>query len=61
MEYNTTRNHLIMLEYGRHLQKMIEHIRTIEDPEKRQRNANAAIELMGFLNPHLEKCRRLSS
>ena len=54
MEYNTTRNHLIMLEYGRHLQKMIEHIRTIEDPEKRQRNANAAIELMGFLNPHLK-------
>ena len=54
MEYNTTRNHLIMLEYGLHLQKMIEHIRTIEDPEKIQRNANAAIELMGFLNPHLK-------
>lgn len=54
MEYNTTRNHLTMREYGRHVQKMIEHIVTIEDPERRQANAQAAIELMGFLNPHLK-------
>lgn len=54
MEYNTTRNHLIMREYGRHVQKMIEHILKIEDPERRQRNAQAVIELMGFLNPHLK-------
>src|SRR5215212_3027137 len=54
MEYNTTRNELIMREYGRHVQKMIEHILTIEDPERRQGNAQAAIELMGFLNPHLK-------
>jgi hypothetical protein len=54
MEYNTTRNHLTMREYGRHVQKMVEHIMTIEDPERRQRNAQAAIELMGFLNPHLK-------
>jgi hypothetical protein len=54
MEYNTTRNSLIMREYGRHVQKMIEHILTIEEPERRQRNAHAAIELMGFLNPHLK-------
>jgi len=54
MEYNTTRNHLTMREYGRHVQKMIEHTMSIEDPERRQRNANAAIELMGFLNPHLK-------
>jgi hypothetical protein len=32
---------------------MIEHVVTIEDPERRQRNAHAVIELMGFLNPHL--------
>ncbi|HWR34011.1 MAG TPA: DUF4290 domain-containing protein [Chitinophagaceae bacterium] len=54
MEYNTTRNELVMREYGRHVQKMIEHILTIEEPERRQRNAQAAIELMGFLNPHLK-------
>jgi hypothetical protein len=54
MEYNTGRNSLVMREYGRHIQKMIEYLLTIEDPEIRQRNAYAVIELMGFLNPHLK-------
>jgi len=54
MEYNTTRSELAMREYGRHIQKMIEHLLSIEDPERRQRNAHAVIELMGFLNPHLK-------
>lgn len=54
MEYNTIRNHLIMREYGRHVQRMIEHVQQIEDPERRQRNAQAVIELMGFLNPQLK-------
>jgi len=54
MEYNTTRNYLTMREYGRHVQKMIEHIMTIEDTDRRQANAYAVIELMGFLNPHLK-------
>jgi hypothetical protein len=53
MEYNTTRNHLGMREYGRHIQKMVEYVLTIEDPVKRQQQAQAVIELMGFLNPHL--------
>ncbi|MES2891512.1 MAG: DUF4290 domain-containing protein [Bacteroidota bacterium] len=54
MEYNTTRNHLTMREYGRHIQKMVEYLLSIEDKDKRQRNAMALIELMGFLNPHLK-------
>lgn len=54
MEYNTTRNHLIMKEYGRHIQKMVEYLLTLTDKEERQRNAYAVIELMGFLNPHLK-------
>lgn len=54
MEYNTGRNQLIMREYGRHIQKMIEYLLSIEDKEIRQRNAYAVIELMGFLNPHLK-------
>jgi hypothetical protein len=54
MEYNTTRNYLVIREYGRHIQKMVEYIQTIEDPEKRQRNAQVVIELMGVLNPHLK-------
>src|SRR5215207_9224226 len=54
MEYNTTRNYLVIREYGRHIQLMVEYIQTIEDPEKRQRNAQVVIELMGVLNPHLK-------
>ena len=54
MEYNTTRNHLTIREYGRHIQKMAEYVLTLEDREKRQKNANALVELMGFLNPHLQ-------
>jgi len=54
MEYNTTRNHLIIREYGRHIQKMVEYLLTLEDRDKRQKNAYALIELMGFLNPHLK-------
>jgi len=54
MEYNTTRNGLIIREYGRHIQKMVDHILTIEDRKKRQEQAHVVIELMGFLNPHLK-------
>jgi hypothetical protein len=48
MEYNTVRPGLIIKEYGRHIQKMIEHLLTIEDRVQRQRQANYVIELMGF-------------
>ncbi|MBP7931536.1 MAG: DUF4290 domain-containing protein [Chitinophagaceae bacterium] len=54
MEYNTTRSHLVMREYGRHVQGMVGHLLTLEDKERRQKNAQAVIELMGFLNPHLK-------
>lgn len=43
-----------MREYGRHIQKMVEYLLTLKDKETRQRNAQALIELMGFLNPHLK-------
>lgn len=43
-----------MREYGRHIQKMIDYVITIEDKELRQKNAYSLIELMGFLNPHLK-------
>jgi hypothetical protein len=54
MEYNTERNHLGMKEYGRHVQRMVEYLLTIEDKEKRQQQAQCVIELMGFVNPHLK-------
>jgi hypothetical protein len=54
MEYNTQRNHLTMKEYGRHIQRMVEYVLTIEDRQKRQQQAQVVIELMGTLNPHLK-------
>lgn len=53
MEYNTERNGLVIREYGRNVQKMIEYLLTIDDKEKLQRNTEVVIELMGMLNPHL--------
>jgi Domain of unknown function (DUF4290) len=55
MEYNTGRGSLQMKEYGRHVKKMVEYVLTVEDKEQRQRNAEAIVELMGFLNPHLKQ------
>ncbi len=54
MEYNTSRKKLTMPEYGRNIQQMVDHTLTIEDPELRQKNVKAIIELMGILNPHLK-------
>lgn len=55
MEYNTTRSKLLMPEYGRNVQKMIEYLVTVEDREKRLQQAEVIIELMGTLNPHLKQ------
>lgn len=54
MEYNTSRSQLLMPEYGRNVQRMIEYLQTIDDPAKRLKNAEVIIELMGTLNPHLK-------
>lgn len=54
MEYNTSRGLLQMREYGRHVQRMVDYLLTIEDPAARQRNSEAVIELMSLLNPHLK-------
>lgn len=53
MEYNTELSKLIIPEYGRNVQRMVEYLMTIEDKEKRNHQANAVIEVMGNLNPHL--------
>ncbi len=54
MEYNTGRNYLSMREYGRHIQRMVEYVLTIDDKEKRNQQVKVIIELMGLLNPHLK-------
>jgi len=54
MEYNTTRSKMLMPEYGRNVQRMVEYLLTIEDGDKRLKNAEAVVELMGTLNPQLK-------
>lgn len=53
LEYNTERPKLIIPEYGRHIQKMVDHAITIEDREERNKVAKSIISVMGNLNPHL--------
>ncbi len=53
LEYNTERKRLIIPEYGRHIQKMINHAIATEDVEERNKIAKAIIGVMGNLQPHL--------
>ena len=53
MEYNTSRGKLLLPEYGRHVQNMIAHAMEIESREERNSAAQAIIDVMGQLNPHL--------
>ncbi len=52
-DYNTQRKRMSLPEYGRNVQKMVDHIKTIEDREERNRAARTIIQIMGNLNPHL--------
>jgi Domain of unknown function (DUF4290) len=52
-DYNTTRPALLYAEYGRNIQNMVKYIKTLESKEERNKHAQAVIDLMGFLNPHL--------
>lgn len=52
-DYNSTRSKLILAEYGRNVQNMVDHICTVESKEERNRLAQVVIDMMGVLNPHL--------
>jgi hypothetical protein len=53
LEYNSERPHLIIPEYGRHVQKLIDNCVAIEDAEERNKMAKAIVDVMGNLQPHL--------
>ena len=53
LEYNSERRHLIIPEYGRHLQKMVEEAIEIEDDKERNQVAKSIIAVMGNMQPHL--------
>ncbi len=51
--YNTDKKPLIIPEYGRYIQDMVDYLKTIEDKEKRNKSAKAIIQQLGMRNPHL--------
>ena len=53
LEYNGERPHLIIPEYGRHIQKLVDNCIALEDVEERNKMAKAIVDVMGNLQPHL--------
>jgi len=52
-DYNTQRKKMALPEYGRNVQKMVDHAKSIKDREERNRAARTIIQIMGNLNPQL--------
>jgi len=52
-DYNTQRKRMALPEYGRNVQKMVDHLKTIEDRDERNRAAKTIISIMGNLNPQI--------
>jgi hypothetical protein len=53
-EYNTQRSGIILKEYGRNVQAIIDYIRTVPDKEKRTALATTLIDLIKQLNPSVK-------
>ncbi len=60
MEYNTKREQLTIPEYGRNVQKMINHAVSLKDKNKQQKCVNAIISFMGQMNPHLRDVKEFT-
>ena len=55
MDYNTQREKLILPEYGRNVQKMLQKVKEIKDRDKRSEQAAAVVQTMGILNPQIRE------
>ncbi len=53
IDYNSERPLLIIPEYGRHIQKLVNHCVSLETKEERNKMSKAIIDVMGNLQPHL--------
>ena len=54
MEYNTTREKLVLREYGRNFHKLIEHVKKIKEKEKRTDLSKLLVKLMNMAHPELK-------
>ena len=55
MEYNTQRPELIISEYGRNIQRMVDHALQLETREERTKAAHAIVNAMVVLNPQIKE------
>ena len=51
MTYNSTRSDLAIPEYGRTIQEMLDHLKSLADKEERNKCANAIVSIMGSVVP----------
>lgn len=51
MEYNSQKEHMVIPEYGRNIQNLINYAKTIEDEKQRQQFAEQVVDLMQQINP----------
>ncbi len=60
MQYNSKREDLIIPEYGRHVQRLVQHIKTIEDRELRQKLAEGMVSMMLTMSSNERKSQDYS-
>ncbi len=53
MEYNTSRERMIIPEYGRNVQRMVDYLLTIENRDERNKQAQNLIAIIANLNPQV--------
>ncbi|MDO5665438.1 MAG: DUF4290 domain-containing protein [Bacteroidia bacterium] len=53
MIYNTQKKKLVLPEYGRNIQNMVDHCVMLKDREERKKCAYAVVDIMGNMFPHL--------
>ena len=59
LEYNSSREKLILPEYGRNIQKLVLHANEIEDAEERQSYVETLIELMNQILPNSKTVKEI--
>ncbi len=55
LDYNTSRKKLEMPEYGREVQKLVDHALTIADPKERQACAETIVKIMQRVSPQASR------
>ncbi|QSE97001.1 DUF4290 domain-containing protein [Fulvivirga lutea] len=55
MNYNTSLEPIVLKEYGRNVQMLVEYLKTVKDKEKRTEQAHALVDLMRQITPSVKE------